>query len=365
MTATQKLLRTPLYAAHIEMGAKMVDFAGWEMPIQYQGVLDEHHIVRTDAGMFDVSHMLTIDITGNDAKKFLAYIAANDIAKLQQNGKALYTCFLNENGGVIDDLIIYLLDDNSYRLVVNAARANIDLDWLKKHSANYAVTIKPRRDLAIIAIQGPAAINKTMQVLPENAKRELENLKRFSAVEVAEFFIARTGYTGEDGLEIILPQEAALDFWQALAQAGVSPVGLGARDTLRLEAGMNLYGNDMDESTSPLIAGLGWTIAIDEARDFIGKAALVKQRQQGVAQKQVGIVLSGRGILRQGQKVMHQEREIGEISSGSFAPTLKKSIAFAKVTTDAPKDVSIVIRNKQVAAQIVDYPFVKNGKANF
>ncbi|EDY85515.1 glycine cleavage system T protein [gamma proteobacterium HTCC5015] len=358
--------QTPLYQCHVDMGAKIVDFAGWSMPIQYTSQIEEHHQVRSDAGMFDVSHMTVVDLHGERVRDFLSYVMANDIAKVTKRGKALYTAMLNEQGGVIDDLIIYYLEDHFFRLVVNAATRDKDLAWLEQQAAAFSVEVKERSDLAMIAVQGPKAIEKALQLIPEEFRESVLALSKFEACEVAELFVARTGYTGEDGLEIILPNESAPDFWKALDKVGVAPIGLGARDSLRLEAGMNLYGNDMDESTTPLVSALGWTVAMKDERDFIGRAALEQQKQAGVPQKLVGLVLEGRGVMRAHQKVFVDGDEVGELTSGGFSPTLKNSIGLARIARDSASlgdTVEIEIRNKRIAARIVKYPFVRDGQA--
>ncbi len=365
--------RTPLYAQHLTAEAKMVDFAGWEMPIHYGSQLEEHHQVRNDAGMFDVSHMVVLDITGSDATDFLRYLLANDVARIQTPGKALYSCLLNERGGVIDDLIVYFMAEDKYRMVVNAATRDKDLTWIRQqalspHKKGRDVKIRERDDLAMIAVQGPNARDKTHAALGANINAARE-LKPFFAADCndskSDLFVARTGYTGEDGYEIILPAEQAGATWEALLAAGVKPIGLGARDTLRLEAGMNLYGQDMDEDVSPLEAGLNWTVAFTpEDRDFIGRAALTQQKTDGPANKLVGLILEDRGVLRAHQKVITEHGE-GEITSGSFSPTLGKSIALARVPTAATEHCQVEIRGKQLAARIVKYPFARNGKSLF
>jgi len=365
--------RTPLYAQHLAAEAKMVDFAGWEMPIHYGSQLEEHHQVRNDAGMFDVSHMVVLDITGSDATDFLRYLLANDVARIQTPGKALYSCLLNERGGVIDDLIVYFMAEDRYRMVVNAATRDKDLAWIRQqalspHKKGRNVKIRERDDLAMIAVQGPNARDKTHAALGANINAARE-LKPFFAADCndskGDLFVARTGYTGEDGYEIILPAEQAGATWKALLAAGVKPIGLGARDTLRLEAGMNLYGQDMDEDTSPLEAGLSWTVAFTpEDRDFIGRAALTQQKTDGPANKLVGLILEDRGVLRAHQKVNTEHGE-GETTSGSFSPTLGKSIALARVPTAATEHCQVEIRGKQLAAHIVKYPFARNGKSLF
>lgn len=359
--------RTPLYAQHLAANAKIVDFAGWEMPIHYGSQLEEHHQVRTDAGMFDVSHMVVLDLTGAGVTAFLRHLLANDVARIQTPGKALYSCLLNERGGVIDDLIVYFMNDSWYRMVVNAATRDKDLAWITAQaiSANEkgsGVEIRERDDLAMIAVQGPNARDKAHAALGATLDPARE-LRPFFAIECGEWYVARTGYTGEDGYEIMVPAEQAGATWDALLAAGVQPIGLGARDTLRLEAGMNLYGQDMNEDISPLEAGLGWTVAFEpQERDFIGRAALEKQRADGPAFRLVGLILEDRGVLRAHQKVVTEQGE-GEITSGSFSPTLGKSIGLARVPAATRDRCHVEIRGKQLAARIVKYPFARNGKA--
>jgi len=355
--------QTPLHATHVAAGARMVDFAGWDMPVNYGSQIEEHHAVRRDAGMFDVSHMLALDLEGADAKAFLRGLIANDVAKLVEPGKALYACMLNEQGGVIDDLIVYFLSDTAYRLVVNAGTADKDVAWMQQRLAatGTAATLGVRRDLAMIAVQGPNARAKTWAAIP-GAEAASTALKVFQAATFGDIFIARTGYTGEDGFELTLPVSKAASTWAALAAAGVKPCGLGARDTLRLEAGMALYGNDMDETVSPLDAGLAWTVDFkDENRDFVGKAALVAN---GARQQALGLILEDKGILRSHQKVFTAQGE-GETSSGSFSPTLEKSIALARLPLGvaAGDAVEVDIRGKRLKARVVKAPFVRNGKA--
>ncbi|MEN8169784.1 MAG: glycine cleavage system aminomethyltransferase GcvT [Pseudomonadota bacterium] len=355
--------RTALYAAHVAEGAKLVDFTGWEMPIHYGSQLDEHHIVRSSAGMFDVSHMCVVDLHGIRSRDMLRFMMANDVAKLDgQPGKALYSCMLNERGGVIDDLIIYHMDTAWYRLVVNAGTRNKDLAWLAKHASSFDVDVIERDDLAIIAVQGPEARARVHTVLGSAVSR----LSRFSAAEEGELFVARTGYTGEDGYEIVVPVEQAEDLWHKLRDAGVLPCGLGARDTLRLEAGMNLYGQDMNDDTSPLISGLAWTVALQpEGRQFIGRERLEAEREQGVTQRLVGLLLEDKGVLRAHQRVTIEGLGEGETTSGSFSPTLGKSIALARVPVGDAERCSVEIRNRQLTARIVKLPFVKNGKPSY
>jgi aminomethyltransferase len=356
------LKQTPLNARHREANAKLVDFSGWEMPIHYGSQIEEHHIVRTDAGMFDVSHMLPVDLKGDGARDFLRRLVANNVDKLQSTGKALYTCMLHEGGGVVDDLIVYFLNESWFRLVVNAGCADKDIAWMETQRDRLApgLALTPRRDLAMIAVQGPRAAEKLWQAMP--GTRDLAApLKPFNAMVVGDMFIARTGYTGEDGFEIMLPAKAAPFFWQALLEAGVKPCGLGARDTLRLEAGMNLYGQDMDASTTPLESGLAWTVDLKSERDFIGKDALLRLPRN---RQLVGLKLLDRGVLRGHQKVLTSQGE-GEITSGSFAPTLNASIALARVPAgvNVGDTVEVEIRDKRLRALVVKYPFVRNGKA--
>lgn len=356
--------KTVLYDKHVEYGGKIVDFAGWQMPVNYGSQIEEHHQVRTDAGMFDVSHMTVIDLTGEDVKPFLQKLLANDVARLKAQGKALYSCMLNQDGGVIDDLIVYYLEDIWYRMVVNAATRDKDLAWIDQQSSGFDVEIKERSDLAMIAVQGPHAREKAIEVLPVDVVEAVSELDRFCGSQCGEWFVGRTGYTGEDGFEIMLPDSEAPSFWDGLAEAGVKPCGLGARDTLRLEAGMNLYGADMTESTTPLISGLGWTVAWEpEDRDFIGRAALERQREKGVAQKLVGLVLEEKGILRGHQRVVVDGVGEGETTSGTFSPTLKQSIAFARVPKQTGSHCQVEIRGKLLSARVVKPVFVRDGKA--
>ncbi len=355
--------KTVLYDKHVEYGGKIVDFAGWQMPVNYGSQMDEHHQVRKDAGMFDVSHMTVVDLTGPGVRAFLQHLLANDVAKLKEQGKALYSCMLNEDGGVIDDLIVYYMNDDWYRMVVNAATRDKDLAWIDKQSEGYELEINERADLAMIAVQGPHAREKAIEALPVDVVEAVSGLDRFFGCDCGEWFVGRTGYTGEDGFEIMLPDSEAPAFWDRLAESGVKPCGLGARDTLRLEAGMNLYGSDMTESTSPLVSGLGWTIAWEPAdRDFIGRAALQAERDKGVAQKLVGLVLEDKGILRGHQKVIIENVGEGETTSGTFSPTLKQSIAFARVPKEAGDHCQVEIRGKRLNAKIVKPVFVRDGK---
>jgi aminomethyltransferase len=356
--------RTALYDAHLQAGARMVDFAGWQMPLHYGSQLDEHHAVRRDAGMFDVSHMTVVDLQGPGAQAYLRYLLANDVAKLTVEGKALYSCMLNEAGGVIDDLIVYYRAPDLYRLVVNAATRDKDLAWMRERLAGFDAQLNERADLAMIAVQGPNAREKALSVLPEALRAPGEALKPFSAAEGEQLFLGRTGYTGEDGFEIMLPNPDAPGLWAALLEAGVAPAGLGARDTLRLEAGMNLYGTDMDESVGPLESGLGWTIAWEPAeRVFVGRGALDAQRAAGAARKFVGLVLEGRGVLRAHQRVIVEGLGEGETTSGTFSPTLGVAVALARVPAGIGERCEVEIRGKRLPARVVRPPFVRQGKS--
>jgi aminomethyltransferase len=355
------LNRTPLYETHAASGAKLVDFGGWEMPLNYGSQIEEHHAVRRDAGMFDVSHMRPVDVEGVDAREFLRLLIANNVDKLTQPGKALYSCMLNDAGGVVDDLIVYFMHDDAFRVVVNASTADKDVTWMRQVAAtrDFNVHLTPRHDLAIIAVQGPNARTKFWQARPAS-RAVTEKLAAFFAAEVGDLFIARTGYTGEDGFEVILPADHASQLWSDLKAAGVAEAGLGARDTLRLEAGMNLYGNDMDEAVSPLDAGLAWTVDLKTPREFIGRASL---ERDGARHALVGLKLLDRGVLRSHQKVVTAAGE-GEITSGTFSPTMQTSIAMARVPREVKvgDTAQVDMRGKVLNAQVVKMPFVRNGK---
>ncbi len=353
--------RTPLYNAHLVAGARMVDFSGWEMPINYGSQLDEHHVVRQDAGMFDVSHMTVVDIRGTGTRAFLQRLLANDVARLTQPGKALYSCMLNAEGGVIDDLITYFLDEEFFRLVVNAATRSKDLTWIQKQAKARDVRIEEQTHLAMIAVQGPNARAKTLTALPAVDAAIAERLQPFFAAQCGDWFIARTGYTGEDGFEISLPADHAEHFWKQLLSAGVTPCGLGARDSLRLEAGMNLYGQDMDESTDPMESGLAWTLAMKDDRDFIGRAALQARMASGIPMRLVGLVLEDRGVLRAGQQVKTSQGS-GLTTSGGFSPSLQRTIALARIPAGEDVECAVDIRGKMLRARIVRPPFVRQGK---
>jgi len=355
--------KTALYECHIANNGKMVDFAGWSMPIHYGSQIQEHHQIRQDAGMFDVSHMVILDFKGVQARPFLRQLLANDVDRLKDSGKALYSCMLDEQAGIIDDLIVYFLNDNWYRMVVNAATREKDLNWIKQQAQEFKLDINERSDLAMIAAQGPNARQKCQAALG-NQIAKATDLKPFFAVQCGELFVARTGYTGEDGYEIMIPNEQAPAIWDAFVAQGIKPCGLGARDTLRLEAGMNLYGQDMDETVSPLESGLGWTVAWEPTdRNFIGRDQLERQRKSAPANKFVGLVLETKGVLRAHQKVVVEDVGEGEITSGSFSPTLGVSIAMARVPKQTGDTCTVEIRNKLLPVKVVKLPFVRNGKS--
>lgn len=359
--------QTPLYDQHVLCGARMVDFHGWMMPLHYGSQIDEHHAVRTDAGMFDVSHMTIVDLHGSRTREFLRYLLANDVAKLTKPGKALYSGMLNASGGVIDDLIVYYLTEDYFRLVVNSATREKDLSWITQHAEPYAIDITVRDDLSLIAVQGPNAQAKATSLFSDEQRHAVEGMKPFFGVQAGDFFIATTGYTGEAGYEIALPKEQAADFWQKLVQAGVKPCGLGARDTLRLEAGMNLYGQEMDESISPLAANMGWTIAWEPAdRNFIGREVLELEREKGTEQL-VGLVMTEKGVLRGELPVRFTDANgnahEGVITSGTFSPTLGHSIALARVPAGIGETAIVQIRNREMPVKVAKPIFVRNGKS--
>jgi aminomethyltransferase len=358
--------KTVLNDTHRALGARMVDFGGWDMPINYGSQIDEHHAVRREAGMFDVSHMTVVDLHGARCREFLRHLLANDIGKLKVRGKALYSCMLDEQGGVIDDLITYYLGEDFFRLVVNASTRDKDLAWITRQAAPFGVEVTERPDFAMIAVQGPKARDKVLDLLDGDTRARVAKLGKFMAADAVgpdgmDLFIARTGYTGEDGFEVMVDAAHAVALWNRLREAGVVPAGLGARDTLRLEAGMNLYGQDMDETASPWEANLGWTVSLDEGRDFIGRAALEAQKARGDHRVMVGLVMDDKGVLRHGQRVVTPQGD-GEILSGSFSPTLGKSIAFARVPAGAGGTLQADIRGKLVPVRVVRYPFVREGK---
>lgn len=341
----------------------MVDFGGWDMPLHYGSQIEEHHAVRKDAGMFDVSHMTIVDIAGERVGDFLRMLLANNIDRLKSKGKALYSCMLNEQGGVLDDLIVYYITPEKYRIVFNAATREKVMAWVRSHKEGFYISINERDDLAMIAVQGPNARTKVETALPAAVSALIAELTPFHSVETENMFVARTGYTGEDGYELILRANEIAGLWDVLVNLGVHPIGLGARDTLRLEAGMSLYGADMDESVTPLESALGWTVSWEPAeRPFIGRVALEKKRQEKNRNKLVGLVLESKGVLRNHQKIMFDGRVVGKITSGSFSPTLGRAIALARVPRSVSGLCQVELRGKLVTARIVKPPFVRNGK---
>ena len=356
--------KTVLNDTHRALGARMVDFGGWDMPINYGSQIEEHHAVRRAAGLFDVSHMGIVDLHGARTRELLRHLLANDVGRLTTPGKALYSCMLNPDGGVLDDLIVYFLAEDFFRVVVNAGTRDGDLAWIARAAATFGVTLAERTDLAMLAVQGPLARERAAQLLPAPLAAAALALRPFFGVPLEDWFAARTGYTGEDGFEIMLPVAEAAGLWQRLNQLDVKSCGLGARDTLRLEAGMNLYGSDMDEHTHPLESGLAWTVAFEPAgRDFVGRAALEAVRAQGASRKLVGLVLEERAVMRSHQRVMIAGIGTGEITSGTFSPTLGRSIALARVPAATGERVDVEVRGRMLPARVVRPPFVRHGRA--
>jgi aminomethyltransferase len=364
---------TPLYQSHIDAGGKLVEFSGWQLPIHYGSLIAEHTAVREQVGMFDVSHMTIVDISGPDAFVLLQKLLSNDVGKLTAQGEALYSCMLNEQGGIIDDLIVYFMQPQRYRLVVNAATRVKDLEWINTQSESFDVVVEEQPELAMIAVQGPTSLNALQTALSaflagntaSNAAsvcEQVASLPRYHACELQALFIAATGYTGELGYEIALPAGQAAQLWQCLIDAGVQPCGLGARDTLRLEAGMSLYGSDMDESNTPYSSALGWTVAWQPLeRQFNGREALADEHAHGATQKLCGIVLDEKGVLRGGQLLYQGDQSIGVITSGTFSPTLKKSIAFGRIEATHSGDCTVQIRQNRLPVRITGRVFVRHG----
>jgi aminomethyltransferase len=354
---------TCLYDLHVALGARMVDFGGWDMPVAYGSQIEEHHAVRHAAGVFDVSHMCVLDLSGARTRELLSRLLANNIARLSVAGGALYSCMLNQHGGVIDDLLAYYFRDDYFRLVVNAGTRDKDLAWIGAHAAGLEVRVLERRDLAMLAVQGPLARAHTATLLSSEAASTAMALPAFFGTQIGDWFIARTGYTGEDGFEIMLPAGEAGKLWQSLNAAGVRSCGLGARDTLRLEAGMNLYGNDMTEDTNPFECGLSWTVDFaPPQREFIGRAALEAIRARGSEHKRVGLVLDERAVLRSHQRVLVSGVGEGEVTSGTYSPTLSRSIGLARVPSATGAQVEVEVRGRLLPALTVRPPFVRHGR---
>ena len=349
--------KTPLYAEHLSASGKMVDFAGWSMPVNYGSQIEEHMAVRQSAGMFDVSHMTIIDVTGAQAEPFLQRLVANDVSRLAQL-QALYGALLNARGGVIDDLIVYRIGDG-FRCVVNASTRSKVLDWFTQHSpAGVVFQHKPQ---VMLAVQGPLAISKLAAVRDIPGLAELQH---FYAYEHERWLIGRTGYTGEDGVEVMLPEADGVALWRDLLEVGVRPAGLGARDTLRLEAGLNLYGQDLDEAHTPISSNIAWTVALEPSdRDFIGRAAVAAE-VANPTEKLTGILLQDKGVLRHGQTIT-TEHGTGVITSGSYSPSLQGSIGLARVPQAAKGECHVDIRGKYKSARLVRPPFMKNGSPRY
>lgn len=357
--------KTPKHHKHIEADARIVDFGGWDMPLHYGSQKEEHHAVRTHAGVFDVSHMTIVDLKGERVRDFLRFLLSNDVARLKEAGKALYTCMLNEDGGVIDDLIVYFMDESWFRLVVNAATRDKDLAWINKQAEPFDVTVSERAELAMVAVQGPNARELAAPCIEAEWRQTALDLKPFYGMEAGDMFVARTGYTGEDGWEIVMPAAQAPAIWDRLLAAGVAPCGLAARDTLRLEAAMNLYGSDMDETISPLEAGLGWTVAWEpNDRDFIGRVPLEKMRANPAKRRFVGLLLEDKGVLRNQQRIVVEDIGEGEITSGGFSPTIGRSIALARLPAGDYDNAQVDVRGKLLDVRIVKTPFVRNGQVH-
>lgn len=356
------MLKTPLFESHVAANAKMVDFSGWSMPINYGSQIQEHNNVRENCGVFDVSHMLAVDIKGKDAENFLRHMLANDVAKLANN-KAQYGCMLNHEAGIVDDLITYKVNQEHFRIVVNAGNRESDVTWFVENSKDFSVEITPKKELAIVAVQGPKAVEIVKHCVTKEIAEEIDSLKPFSFKFFSKWMFARTGYTGEDGFEIMLPADQVADFWDSLLENGAEPAGLGARDTLRLEAGMHLYGSDMNTTTTPLERGLGWSVDLsDESRNFIGKKAYLAKKAEGVNTKWAGVVLKSKGVLRAGQEIDFDNGEKGYITSGTFSPTLKVAIALAYVPKQGTNPI-VNIRGKELEVEIIKPRFVKNGES--
>ena len=362
----QSLHRTPLYDLHKDQSARMVPFSGWEMPVQYQGIRPEHQAVRERVGMFDISHMGKFLLAGSDVIQQLQALVPTDLSQLQP-GAAQYTVLLNENGGIIDDLIVYLQDpaeDGTEHvvLIVNAGTTAKDRQWLEDHLKDIQFDDVSTEEV-LIAVQGPEAIATLQTLIPAE---DLDSIPRFGhrTVDVMgnPAFIARTGYTGEDGVEIMLDPTTGVSLWRSLLAAGVTPCGLGARDTLRLEAAMALYGQDIDDSTTPLEARLNWLVHLDRKGYFTGRTVLEQQKQEGVGKKLVGLKMQARGIARHDYPVLHEGKHVGIVTSGTQSPTLGEAIALAYVASELStigQELEIEIRGKHYPAIVVKRPFYK------
>ena len=363
----ENLKRTPLHDEHVAAGARMVGFAGWNMPVQYSGVIDEHRAVRGQAGLFDVSHMGEFLVSGPGAEAYLDRLTPNNVGKLAI-GRVHYTGLLTERGTYLDDLLIYRTGETSFLLVVNAANVASDFEWMSRHAGDDVELVDATDDYALLALQGPAAAG----ILAGLTEADLDAVRYygFTEGEVAGVasIISRTGYTGEDGFELYTAPEGAPRLWRALLEAGASqglvPAGLGARDTLRLEAGMALYGHEIDDSTTPLEAGLGWVVKLAKG-EFIGSEVLAAQKEHGTERKLIGFEVTSRGIARQGHRVLDGDRELGLVTSGTFSPTFEKALGMAYVPTafaEAGQRISIEVRGRSLDAVVVDLPFYRRAK---
>jgi aminomethyltransferase len=363
--------KTPLNEEHKKLNGKMVNFLGWELPVQYSGVIEEHNTVRTKAGIFDVSHMGEITVKGDDALKFINYMTSNDVSKLSHN-QIHYSTFTTEKGTVVDDLLCYRKGDNDFLLVVNAANIEKDFNWLKSHSKSFSVELEDISDsIAQMAIQGPNAVKIMSDIFGEIATDMKYYWFDYVTYKGEEVLLSRTGYTGEDGFEVYISPKNAPSLWNEILEKGkpygLIPCGLGARDSLRLEAKMCLYGNDMDETTTVLEAGLGWITKLDK-EDFLGKDVLLKQKEEGLKRRLVGFEMVDRGIARHGYPVFlnkEDEKEAGKVCSGSFAPYLEKNIGLTYMPKGYGKvgtEFFIGIRKKRLKAVVVKTPFYKREK---
>lgn len=357
--------KTALYDVHLDLDAKIIDFGGWEMPVQYSSIIEEHKAVRNQAGIFDVSHMGEILISGKQSKELVQRLITNNVAKLTK-GRVVYTPMCYEDGGIVDDFLVYKLDLDQFLLVVNASNTTKDLRWVKKNAKYFDdVQVEDKSDYySLIALQGPIS----REIINPLLEDDISDMKYYNFINTkiagVEAIVSRTGYTGELGFEIYLNSENAEEVWGALMDKGedkgLKPAGLGARDTLRLEKALCLYGNDIDESKNPLEAGLGWTIKFDKD-DFNGKEQLEKVKENGVKKKLVGFIMSERGIPRHGYKIIIDNEEVGEVTSGSYSPTLDENIGLAYIDKKyARKDteIQIRIRKREVKGKIVDTPFI-------
>ena len=365
--------KTYLYNNHIKLGAKMVDFAGWDMPVQYTSIIEEHNNVRNNAGLFDVSHMGEIFVTGNDALNFLQNLVPQDVSKLVDK-KALYCQFTKENGGIEDDLFIYKLEENHYLLVVNASRLNNDYEWMLKNSSNFDVKIENKSDVySMVALQGPKAsdILDCIGIKKENQPKTMY-INEYRLLN-EDIFVSRTGYTGEDGFEIIIRNEKVSELWELILEEGkpynIMPIGLGARDTLRLEAAMSLYGNELNENTSPVEAGLSWSIDKEKKQDYIGKNIIMNQLKNGIDKKLIAFKMKDRAIARHEYPIYSNNEEIGHVTSGGIAPSLGQNIGLGYIKTNKNLKINdtiqIMIRNKLYNAEITSKNFIqKHNRGN-